>query len=393
MTRRVVVLLVLTAVVLAGCLGGPGTETQTAEPTADENTPNVSSEQVPGVTNGELANATALARANEAELTANGGIVEVRKTGAFGQATYRLDVSAGRETYALSVTRPDGTGASPAIEIWSNETTQFMRSTTSGEPTYRTLNREQEQLTLLEDVEESLAAGKFSVANETTGDGTIVLTAAEVDPSADSHGQFTNVDSFSGRLVVDGDGVIHNLSVSATTASETITYHYQSLQTGVDHVSQPNWVDDVPASAMLQPELTVDVENSSYLAITNEGGDHVPRNAIVHLSTEDSNGTASLETALETGDTRYAYVAASTGEVVISDDRPATDAVDPVTSPVSVSIRTDDGVSLYSASMGWASESASASETGSSGGSDSASGGSASAGGASGATSSAEKTG
>lgn len=391
MTRRAFVLLALATVVLAGCLGGPGTTT-TAEPTDDSDTTDVSSDEVPGVTGGSLANATALADANEAALTADGGAVRVSRSGATGSATARLVVGADLATYRLTSSRPVDAGRTVDVDLWSNETTRVVRMAANGDVNYRLADRHDDQLTLLHGVEDYLAAGNFTVANESTGNGTVVFTADEFVPPADGHGPLTDVDSFSGRLVVDGAGLIHDLSVSATTGGETLTYRYELLRTGVDRAAKPDWFDDVPTSATLQPQLSVDVEDDSYLVVRNEGGDHVPRNATVSVTSNNTTATATLDAELEAGDTRYAYVDATTGELRLTADQPAAETVDPVTSPVSVSITTDDGVSLYSASMGWATETASASESGSSGGSSSASGGSASGGSSSSTGSSTQTT-
>lgn len=373
MTRRVLVLVVLGAVVLAGCSGGP-TETTASEPTDsgtpatspidDGGTTDVSSEGIPGVTDGSLANATALVRANEASLSQTGGEVRTTRSDGDDETEYRLVAGSGLSTYTLSGTR-SFTGQTTAIELWSNETTRFIRTQSESGTNYRTAERRHDRLNILEMPEDYLAAGEFTVANESTGDGTVVLTADEYVPPTDGHGPFADVTSFSGRLVVDESGRIHNLTVSAVDEGQTVTYRFELVRTGVERVAKPDWFDDVPASATLQPELTVDVENSSYLAIRNEGGDDVPRNSSISLTTNGTTGNATFETALTAGSTRYAYFRATDGDFRLTADRPAAAVVDPVTSPVSVTITTEDGVSLYSASMGWDSETASAEESGS----------------------------
>ena len=84
MTRRLLVLVALAAVVLAGCTGGPGADatpepTATGTPTAgDGGTNAVSAEEIPGVSDGTLTNATALARANQELLSETGAKIQMR---------------------------------------------------------------------------------------------------------------------------------------------------------------------------------------------------------------------------------------------------------------------------------------------------------------------------
>lgn len=381
MTRRTLVLVALAVVVLAGCLGGPGTETTTT-PTDGTGTATVSSEDVPGVSDGALANATALTRANEAGLTEAGGTARIRRDGPSGLATARLVVGAERATYRLTSSR-SADGDAIDTDIWSNESRRVIRMSSDGDSNYRVVDRRDDRLNVLTGVTDYLEAGDFTAANESTGNGTVVFTADEFVPPSDGHGRFTNVSSFTGRLVVGESGLIHALSVSATDEQGTESYSYELLGTGVDRVAKPDWFDDVPASATLQTQLRVDVENSSYLAVRNEGGDHVPSNTTISVTSNNTTATATLDTSLVTGDTRYAYIDATTGTLRLTADRPTAGAVDPVTSPISVSLTTGDGVSLYNAGMAWSSESASAPATESSGGNSSASGSSASAGGSS----------
>ncbi|MFD1587647.1 hypothetical protein ACFR9U_11680 [Halorientalis brevis] len=385
MTRRALVLVALAAVVLAGCLGGPGTET-TTEPTDGNETATVSSEQIPGVSEGSLANATALAAANEASLSETGGAVRVRQGSASGEASVQLVVGADLATYKLTSSRTAGTEAVD-VEIWSNETTRVMRMESNGDYNYRTAERRDDRLAVLQSVEEFLAAGNFTVANESTGDGTVVLTADEFASATEDHGPLAADSSFTGRLVVGESGLIHNLSVAAADDRGAGSYNYELLRTGVDRAAKPDWFDDVPASATLQPQLRVDVENSSYLAVRNDGGDRVPSNTTISVTSNNTTATAVLDASLDAGDTQYVYVDATTGALRVTADRPAAETVDPVTSPISVGITTDDGASLYSGSMAWSSESVSApasgGSSGSSGGSTSASSGSASGSGSS----------
>ena len=372
MTRRALVLVALTAVLLAGCLGGPGSET-TTEPMDGNGTATVSSETIPGVADGTLTNATALAGANEARLTETGGAVQIRRGSSGSQASIDLVVGAGLTTYQLTGLRSGGEGSVDA-DIWSNETMRVIRTSYGGEYNYRTTDRRDDRLNILANVEEYLAAGNFTVTNESTGNGTVVFTADSFATLADSHSPLTNVSSLDGRLIVSESGLIQTLTVSATTDQEAGSYSYELRRTGIDRVTKPDWFDDMPAGATLQTQINVDVEDSSYLVVRNEGGDHVPSNTTISVTSNNTTTTATFDTSLMAGNTRYAYLDAATGALQLTTDRPTAETVEPVTSPISVSITTDDGASLYSAGMAWGSESASAPESGGSSGSASAGG-------------------
>lgn len=362
MRRQTLVLVALTAVALAGCLAGPGTGPGESGPADGNESAPISSESVPGVTNGSLDNATELALANEERLTAAGGVVRVNQSTASGYVGYRLDVGTGFATYGLAGTRQAGDDRTQDIALWANESTQISRTTADGEHSYRASDRRDDSFDGLETVERYLAAGDFTVANE-SNDGTIVLEASEYAPSADRRGPFTDVTSFSGRLVVDESGLIHNLTATVTSEEESLAYRYELLRTGVDRVSRPDWLEDVPPGALVQPELTVDVEDSAYLTVRNEGGDPVPRDTVLSLTTDGATHEVTFQTALEPGETRYAYVDADDETLKLAADRPTADAVDPISSPISLTVTTDGGATLYSGGMAWDSGSASENAT------------------------------
>lgn len=361
----------IVTVVLAGCLGGPADpsagETPTGTPSsASGESTDVSGADVPGVSNGSLANATALAGANEAALAETGA--ELETTRAEGGEEISFDLRLGPEfsTYELSGTYPAG-GQLVRVDVWTNETRRFVRMAGAEDVQYRVLRREDGLPSGLAPIESFLASGRFVVRNESTGDGTVVLTATESPPRA-TGGPAREFSSFDGRLVVDESGRIHDLTVSAVDEGRPVTYRYELRQAGHGRVPKPDWFQDVPESATLRPDLAVDVENDSYLAVRHRGGDAVPAGSTLAVTANETAGNATFGTELDSGETRYAYFHASDGTLRIAADRPDGDVVDPVTSPVSVSLATDDGVTLFSASMGWGSESASASEGGGSGG-------------------------
>jgi hypothetical protein len=361
MTRRTIVLVVLGAVLLAGCLGGPGTGTPTAEPspTGDDGGAGVSSDEIPGIADGSLTNATALVGANEETLSAVGATVAVREDGTERAAEYTISVGADGETTAVTGTRPGSDSATVTIDIWSNGTVTYLRTQTDGDTSYRALDTRPRSFESLDaTLGEYLAAGDFAVVDNSTDSG-LVLRADEF-ASLDDGGVLADATSLDGHLVVGEGGRIHNLTVTGQADGQTVTSRYELRETGLDRVTRPDWVAAVPASATLQPELTVDIVDGSYLAVSNEGGDPVPADARLSLSTDGVTRTAVFESALDPGETRYAYLATTDGSLGLVAEQPDSGAVDPVTSPVSVTVTTDGNVTLHSGSMAWSSATASA---------------------------------
>lgn len=368
MTRRAVWIAVVGAVVLAGCMGGPGADPGASGPAEGGN---VSSAAVPGVENGALSNATALAAANDEVIAEEGVRAEIRHVSDDFDADFRLAAGPGFETYELTGTQESGSAGAADIELWSNDSVRIVHTTAGDNESYQTVARHDDRPSGLEAVRDYLAVANFTVADESTGNGTVVLTADEA-VATDRHGVLSDVEAVDARLVVEESGLIRTLAVEATDDGATGSYRFDVTETGVERVAQPAWVADLPASATLQPQLAVGIENTSYLTVANEGGDAVPAEAAVAITANDTAGQATLDAPLEAGDTRYLYVEKATGAVTLSDSQPSAGDVDPLASPVSIAIRTADGVTLHSGGMSWSTATASSSE----GTSDSASGGS-----------------
>ncbi len=291
-------------------------------------------------------------------MTTRGVVLQVNRSSAQGTIDARLVVGANLSTYTISGTGSLSDGQSTTIDQWSNETTRFVRTSSDEKTNYRVLEGHNNRLTILSQVYRFLSAGDFEVANETSGDSNVVLTADSVSAASTSTG---DVESFEGRLVVTESGRIQNLSVTATQDGETVTYSYELRQAGVDSVPEPDWIDDVPPGASVQAQLSIDVENNSYLTLKHIRGDVVPSATTVRVESNGTTDTVSLDGSLSAGDTRYVYFDASSQELRVTADRPETRTVSPVTSPASVRIVTEGGAVLHSGSMAWESTSESAS--------------------------------
>lgn len=353
------VIALVSALVLAGCLGGLTAETEPSD-SAD-----VSPEAVPGVANGTLSNASALVEANLNAVTTNGAVLQVNQSAEQMDIDARLAIGANVSTYRLRGTGSASGGDATSIDQWGNETTQLVRTTSNGETNYRVLDEPDDRLTLLRATEEFLSAGEFTVTNETTSDGSVVLTTTNETVSNSSGPAARSLD---GRLVVTESGQMQNLSVTITRDGQMVTYSYDVIQAGLESVSKPDWVADIPPGATVQARLSVDVAEGSYLTLQHDSGDVVPSGTAVILESNGTTGTATLKRSLSAGETRYVYFDGESDAPLVTADRPAVSDVSAVSSPLSVRIATDGGAVLHSASMAWESASAGEAATGSSSG-------------------------
>lgn len=368
MTRKPIVLVVLASVLLAGCAGTQGTGTPTAE-TPTEDGSGVDIEDIPGISNGTLTDPATLAQANGATIVETGGRISVSQSSSERNTETLLTVGSGG-FYTLSTTSESG-GESGTLDYYRNETATYVRMQSDGESQYRVVERDFDPLSNINtSVETYLTAGTFTASNESTDGTTAIFTTSEF-AAPDDRGFLSDAESLSGRLVLSEYGQIQNLTITGEQGGQIVSFEYELRQPVVERATQPPWVGDVPPNADLRPKLTVDVENGSYLSIRHDGGDRVPRNATLSLSTNGTSGTVTFDTALDSDETRYAYFAAGDGSLTLTAERPSPDATASVDSPASVTVSTDGGVTLLSMSMAWDSEGASDGMSSEAGGSES----------------------
>lgn len=360
MTRKSLVLVVLATVVLAGCAGSQSAGTPTPE-TPGEDAGGIDVGDIPGITNGTLTNATVLTQANGGTLAETGGRIRLAKSSPEMDTEGTLSVATSG-SYVLTTTRSSSDGESGTVDYWGNESVTYVRSQVAGQTQYREVDGGVGVLTNVNaSLEGYLAAGTFTIENSSVEGSTVTLTADDFTTSED--GPLGGADSLEGRLVLSQSGQIQNLTITGQADGQTVTYEYELLHPIVERVSKPSWVSEIPETATLDPHLSFDVENSSVLVIANEGGDRVPRNATLSLTVNDTTETATFETALDSGETRYAYLDATDGSLVVTNDRPTADATATLSSPVSITVTTADGYTLSSGSMGWGSASAGGDES------------------------------
>jgi hypothetical protein len=269
MTRRLVPVLVVALVVLAGCTGpstpasdteatGNGTTAGGIDATTDDTAGNATGPlergpTPPGVAanatgGGVVANASALLAAHERVLAANGFEATRSSTVAVGDGPTRNStavVVAGpaltRYHSRTTVARENGTAT---YDVWQNETTGFVRTTVDGNTSYQRFDTGVDGSDLtrppaLEGVLEDDDV-QFSVANVTTEDGrrvfTLTATATVENESADA----TN-DTYTARIVVDERGVISAYHVRQDLAARDVTHEW-TLESLDVTPTRPDWV-------------------------------------------------------------------------------------------------------------------------------------------------------
>jgi hypothetical protein len=270
MTRRLVPVLVVALVVLAGCTApstpegdteatGNGTTAAGIGTTTDDATagnatgPLATGPTPPGVSasangSGVVANASALLAAHERILLADGFRASTDSRTAYGDGPMRnatATVVAGPgatlvRTESL-VHRGDGT---VAYEIWQNESTTLVRTTTNGSSRVQTLR---DDVAVREITGASTLAGvladddlRFSVANVTTRDGRRVFTLTASASAGNGSAEATN-GTYTARIVVDERGVVSAYRVRQNVTGRDVTHEW-ALDSLDVAPTRPEWV-------------------------------------------------------------------------------------------------------------------------------------------------------
>lgn len=256
--KRLVACLAVALLAVAGCTALPGVGAD-VDP--------------PGVEDGELANATALL---DAHVDARGDSYEVRNVyeEAAGDTTTtdeeRIVVADG----AVFVERESATNGSTTstLEAFANESFAASRIDRGDGPDFGLGSRynpggshgaaRQYDLLRLAD---------FQTAGTATHDGERVARLR-----ADSFVENASVDADleSATLLVDGDGLVHELEYTLANYAGSDEFHHRVTLAAseVDSVPTPDWTDDARAEL---PTADLDVRTTSdgYVAIDHAGGD------------------------------------------------------------------------------------------------------------------------
>jgi len=354
MRNRTLLLLALAAAVaLAGCggLGGTTTDatnatTDTAAETTDDSAATATpgsgnggeaADYPPGVTEAGLTNATALFEADWTALNESGFAASATLNRSTAGASLSLvregTVQAGGQDALL---RNEERTANGTVEtaIWRNATVGVNRITESGfESGSTTRYRQQSGVGRIGTnpfyggpAAGIVALGNYSVtAVEGTGAETrITLTADAANESRASQLR-AGVASYESELVVDSAGRIRAVDTTVETDGQraaTISIDYDLQRTEGVSVDRPDWVDTGVREA---PDVNVSAElvNESYVALTNDGPDSLEAGWQVQLQTGLRPVSVSLPAAVERGETVYVAYPADGDELQVTETAPA----------------------------------------------------------------------
>lgn len=268
MSRRALLAVVLaTTMVLAGCqFGGSGTPTvgptDAATPSqtpASTPTPTATSEPFggasppPGVDDGGVTDPDALMDAHAAGLDGVSTTVEIRfylsVNGSNQSRVLRAKVLPGEDRGWMRAEFDGGVGT-----YYTADGTTYYREVVDGQATYGTTDQvsavpERERFGADERARTAIESADWAPAGtvERNGRTLFEFRATAVEPPNVDTENGTTVTS-RGRLLVDGDGVVHHVSVETTVETDGGTVRYGSTvslsDVGATTVERPDWVDD-----------------------------------------------------------------------------------------------------------------------------------------------------
>lgn len=253
MRRTLSALALAILLALSGCsalgVGTSGTPTAADAPAVD----------TPGIENGHLSNGTALLTAHRTALVESGFVTDIQVN-----ATARRRTSNG--TRVTSVVRRQetfvernaggyrfslvnqGTGAN--FDEWANGTARATRLRVGNQTDYRVGKpRPAGQLTGAT-ILDSYLTDDFAVTSVNETDGRTLVTLTSTTPPARNAvpQNATDVRNYEARLVVDEEGRIHSLVVTADYTIDgedaSLRVSYELVRTGVDSVNRPGWVSE-----------------------------------------------------------------------------------------------------------------------------------------------------
>lgn len=256
MHPRVTVAVVLVVlVVTAGCFGGGATDTPVTETTGAPDTPagpfdGVS--QPPGIDDSGVTDADALLSAHESALAGESTTVSMSFTltvnGTGQNVSLQGKVLPDGDRGWMRVTFPDGTGT-----YYTADDSTYYRERVNGTTSYGTTSQvsaipAEPRFGADQRIRTALAAAEWEPVGTVERDGrTLVeLRATSVDPPDVNTSGDTTVDS-SGRLLVDGEGVVHYVVVETTVENDRGTVEYaievRLADVGSTTLEEPDWID------------------------------------------------------------------------------------------------------------------------------------------------------
>jgi len=223
-------------------------------------TPTTGADAVPGVENDRLANETVLLDTHQAALVEQGFVTDIRVNATAEQRTrdgrkvgrvqrnQQTTVVAGGTGYTFSLTNA-GTGA--RFDEWANESYRATRLQSGDQTTYREGQPRDATQLAGTSILQSYLTEEFTVESveETDGRTLVTLTSTTVpDEEGAVPENATDVRDYEATLVVDTEGRVHSLEVTAAYTIQgeeaTLLVSYDLQRTGVESVTRPEWVEN-----------------------------------------------------------------------------------------------------------------------------------------------------
>lgn len=261
MRRTLLAVVLAVLLTLSGCsaLGIGDSGTPTPAPTSGD-APSI---DAPGVEDGQLSNRTALLDAHGTALLETGFVTDIRVN-----ATASRQTDTGTEV--VSVVRRQETRVSPdaasygatlenqgtgvTADEWGNRSVRATRLQVGNRTRYRAARPLSPGQLTGEAVLGTYLTDDFSVESveETDGRTLATLTSTTAPAQGAVPRNATDVRNYEARLVVDGEGRIHSLTVTVDYTLDgepgTLAIDYELTRTGVDPVDRPDWVSEALAS-------------------------------------------------------------------------------------------------------------------------------------------------
>ncbi len=351
MSRPLLAVALAGMLLLAGCSGSPGTATEpavndsttatasaTATDAAGTATPPAGLDFAPGTSADGVVNASALLEAHLSAL--NGSDYRVRATQTANDRTTNILVAESGDRLRM---RANGS-ATTTNDIWSTADRSITRRGTGDTATYTVAGAGTPAAGIAENLSSlyvaaplaSVEYGEFAYDGTAEHDGEQLLrfVATGVNQSAIDSANVSSVSSYDATLLVSEDGVVHEATIDVTAESENESRSSSTeyaAATGIE-LERPSWLSNVP-------ELSVSLnDDATLVTVEHEGGPAV-ENATVSVGMLGPSGT--IEGTFEAGETRYLGVEASSGDSVITAERPDTSGLKTLDAPVTFRVLTE----------------------------------------------------
>lgn len=247
--------------VTAGCNSILGANSPTATPDDQDL---AAAEQVPGVENGTVTNATALLAAHQRELVATGFESDVRVNATVieqdrvvnSQRRQRTVVESEVREYQYRTTNSPG-GGTVQFDHWANRSVSVVRGQFGDTVQYQIRDPQPARVLTARPVLDNYLTGPdVAVVGVNESGGRTLVTLRSTELPADRNAvpsNATNVREYEARMVVDTQGRVHAFVASGTYDLRGENYDfritYELVRTDDPSVAQPDWAAEALRNA------------------------------------------------------------------------------------------------------------------------------------------------